>query len=65
MNRGYFSKSKLKGYVSEENEEIPIGKRRIRRGKRLYLNQIIDIVYRTIIGKEKQADIAKEYRVTP
>ena len=65
MNRGYFArkfidpKPKYNFY-----EETSIWMRKKRKHRTLNGPQIIDIVYKALILKEKQYDLAKEYRVS-
>jgi hypothetical protein len=48
------------------SEQVAIGNRkRSKRKGPLTLNEKIDIVHRVLIGFEKHADIAREYRVAP
>ena len=61
-NDGAIQKQLLK---PDFNERIPMGqRRRSRKRGPLSINDRVDIVYRMLIKFEKQAEVAREYRVS-
>ena len=68
IQKGYFNSEQRRRYQPDPRdiEETPIGSRR-RDKKRvvLDLSSRLSITHRVLVGKESQAELAKEYRVSP
>jgi hypothetical protein len=66
MNRGYFSsKIQQASRDFEEAEDTTPMHRKRKRNKRLTILEICSIIHGVIVKKEKQYDVAKEYRISP
>ena len=64
MQRGYFKGKVLQPRDSTLiNIQTPIPQRRVRKPKRLTLQEKVDVVHRVLVSHEKHADVAKMYRV--
>ena len=51
--------------VREEETEVPEGLRRKKKtNQRLDLSERLDVAYKSIVNRESQADLAKEYQVS-
>ena len=67
MHRGHFSSQTekvKKAMLKQDKEPTPTWQRKRTRTRHLSMKEIVDIVWQVVVGKERQADVARHFRIS-